>query len=77
MVGLVQGFVSKASPDTYRYPWAPGYDDNGTGETLSDIALRFDVVVCNEAVSKRTNAAIKRGLSLFRLRMRRDVLLLF
>jgi hypothetical protein len=58
-----------------RYPWAL------TGETyqdwalLADIALRLEALICNEAVSERTNGNMRRVLAPFRMKMAPQTLL--
>jgi hypothetical protein len=61
--------------ETNRFPW--GFHDcmDEGWRILSEIALRLQSLVCNEAVSERTNSAIKRVLGLFRLKMGHDPLL--
>jgi hypothetical protein len=47
--------VSQAFTDA----WGCGYHENEICETLSDIALGLDALVCNEAVSEGTNSPMK------------------
>jgi hypothetical protein len=83
IIGYFQEFVGEAAtylemkpiPSKNRYAWAVGYQRTGTGEILADIAQRLESLVCSEAVSERTNSAMKRMLSPFRLRMSPDILL--
>jgi hypothetical protein len=42
---------------------------------LPDIALRLEALVCNEAVSERTNGTMRRLLDPFRLKMGKEILL--
>jgi hypothetical protein len=80
-VGLSEGFVSQRLtdlalsiiPSANRRASAWGYHDNGRSETLSDMVLWCEAVVCNEAVSERTNSAMKRMLLPVHLRMSRDI----
>jgi hypothetical protein len=62
-----------ASPRRYNWTWpAPGGDG---WRILTDIARRVEALVCNEAVSERTNSAMKRLIAPFRLKMGHGVLL--
>jgi hypothetical protein len=65
----------KGNYETNRYNWTTTASLGDGGSVLRDIARRLEVLVCNEAVSERTNSAMKRLLAPFRLKMGRDVLL--
>jgi hypothetical protein len=81
-IGAFQAFLSTAPTDLFlkpipamdRYSWAIASHQSGW-EVLADIALRLEALVCNEAVSERTNSAMRRVLAPFRLRMGHDALL--
>jgi hypothetical protein len=66
----------KPIPDKNRYPWPAMATEAGPMGILADIALRLEVLVCNEAVSERTNGTIRRLLAPLHLKMGRDILLL-
>jgi hypothetical protein len=78
-----QEFVATAPSDlalkgnftTNRFPWGILSPPSEGWGILTDIALRIEALVCNEAVSERTNSAMKRLLAPFRLKMGRGVLL--
>lgn len=65
----------KGNPETNRYPW--GYASSGRDgwRVLTDIARRLEALVGNEAVSERTNSAMKRLLAPFRLKMGHGILI--
>jgi hypothetical protein len=67
--------VSSKDGNVMRYAWGISRDNDQIREILVDIAQRLEAVVCNEAVTERTNSAMKRLFSPFRLRMQSDVLL--
>jgi hypothetical protein len=56
------------------YCWLAFADDREWA-TLADLALRFEALVCSEAISERTNGEIRRILGTRRLRMGKDVLM--
>jgi hypothetical protein len=82
-LGTFQGYVTSAPadlrmrpiPDTNRYPWSIQSGSGPHWAVLSDIAIRLEALVCNEAVSERTNGAMRRLLAPFRMKMKRQVLL--
>jgi hypothetical protein len=65
----------KPTPKTNRYEWAMVGDSEQIHQILADVAQRLEALVCNEAVTERTNSATKRMLSTFRLKMGPDILL--
>jgi hypothetical protein len=81
-IGAFQAFVSVAANDLFmkpipgidRYSWAVACHQS-EWKILADIALRIEALVCNEAVSERTNSAMRRVLAPFRLKMGHDALL--
>jgi hypothetical protein len=83
VIGSFQNFITVAPTDLFikpipkknRYAWGVSQDNEQVHETLSDIAQRLEAMVCNEAVTERTNSTMKRILSPFRLRMSSDILL--
>jgi hypothetical protein len=83
IIGSFQNFIAAAPtdlclkplPKTNRYGWMVSKYHDEIHETLSDIAMRLEALVCNEAVTERTNSAMKRILSPYRLRMSPRVLL--
>jgi hypothetical protein len=82
-LGTFQGYVVSAPadlqmrpiPDTKRYPWGVRSGSGAHWALLSDIAVRLQALVCNEAVSERTNGTMRRLLAPFRMKMKREVLL--
>jgi hypothetical protein len=83
VIGRFQGFLVEAPsdlpmkpiPKKDRYPWAVVGKIDAEWGILADIAMRFEALVCNEAVSERTNGMMRRFLCPFRLRMGRKTLL--
>jgi hypothetical protein len=81
-IGAFQEFITASPADLFlkpirgknRYSWAVCCHRSGW-DILGDIALRIETLVCNEAVSERTNSAMRRVLAPFRLRMGHDALL--
>jgi hypothetical protein len=59
----------KIIANTNRYPWMVVLKLDSSWAALGEIALRFESLVCNEAVTERTNGRIRRFLSPFRMRM--------
>jgi hypothetical protein len=83
IIGIFQEYMTassfdlriKAIPGKNRYAWGVLKSDDSPWSALSDIALRIETLVCNEAVSERTNGAMRRLLAPLRLRMGRETLL--
>jgi hypothetical protein len=83
VIGSFQNFIATAPSDLFlkpipkknRYAGAISRGSDQIREILSDIAQRLAAVVYNEAVTERTNSAIKRISWPFRLRMQSEVLL--
>jgi hypothetical protein len=83
IIGSFQNYIAAATtdlclkplPKKNRYGWIISKYHDEIHETLSDIAQRLEALVCNEAITERTNSAMKRMLSPFRLRMSSRVLL--
>jgi hypothetical protein len=83
VIGSFQNYVGAAPtdlclkpiPKKNRYSWIVSHQNDEIHQILSDIAQRIEAMVCNEAVTERTNSAMKRILSPFRLRMGSNVLL--
>jgi hypothetical protein len=61
-------------PDANRYSWGIQSAIGTHWAVLADIAIRLEALVCNEAVSERTNGAMRRLLAPFRMKMMRQVL---
>jgi hypothetical protein len=82
VLGRVQTFLMVAPTDLFlkpipkanRFAWAMAGDSEQIHEILADVAQRLEALGCNEAVTKRTNSAMKRMLPPFRLKMEPDVL---
>jgi hypothetical protein len=83
IIGIFQYYVTaspadlrlKPIPDKNRYAWGVMKAEEGPWAVLADIALPVETLVCNEAVSERTNGTMRRLLAPLRLKMGRDILL--
>jgi hypothetical protein len=83
IIGLFQEYITAAPSDlplkpiadNTRYPWAILDQRKDGWSILADIALRLEALVCNEAVSERTNGTMRRMLAPLSLRMGRKTLL--
>jgi hypothetical protein len=64
-----QEFPMREEADTARYPWIVLLRKDASWRTLADIALRLESLLCNEAVTERTNGTMRRFLSPLRMRM--------
>jgi hypothetical protein len=64
-----QEFPMKEEADTARYLWIGLLRKDASWRILADIALRSESLLCNEAVTKRTNGTMRRFLSPLRMRM--------
>jgi hypothetical protein len=83
IIGIFQEYMTassfdlriKAIPGKNRYAWGVLKTYDNPWSALSDIALRIETLVCNEAVSEQTNGTMRRLLAPLRLRMGRETLL--
>jgi hypothetical protein len=84
IMGIVQHHMTaspgdlrlKPIPGKNRYTWGVMRAGEVPWAVLADIARRVETLVCDEAVSERTNGTTRTQLAPLRLKMGHDILLL-